>query len=373
MGASWAMGLGGCTCEVDPPCTVFVDDFNTATVEDGREVRSGTWSIGSSELTTSSNNSLVIFDTEIPGSGVVPQTIDVRVRLRGGSATIIGLAYTDDNNYLFARLEYNSGVETIRLYKKVSGTVTQIGSGNVFSGPILSSIQVRVRLCFSGTALVANRFGGTAAVGAQITETFEGKKALVGTYNGSISVQTNFDAISYGSLGTNEAWPTNIGDETAGCVKCSPSCAQCNASHPPPTEIQVTLGSGPTNDDYCACDEIPGVYALTSDSGCCWSYVGPLECSVSSPGCTPNPGLIGLTMRLCVSNAGGGNTRWELRISYHSNMSCVDPAYDVNIIYRADVTTTDDVCENPPASLTYISGNFDDLCGGTLPSVALSV
>lgn len=359
-------------CEVDPPCTVFVDDFTTATVEDGREVRSGTWSIGSSELTTSSNNSLVIFDDEIPGSGVVPQTIDVRVRLRGGSATIIGLAYTDDDNYLFARLEYNGGLEIIRLYKKVAGTVTQIGSGVVFTGSGLP-VQVRVRLCFNGITLVANRFGGTATVGAIVSDTFEGRKALVGTYNGTISVQTDFDAIAYGSLGTNEAWPTNIGDETEGCMKCSPSCAQCDASHPPPAEIQVTLGSGPTNDAYCACDEIPGVYALTSDSGCCWHYRGPAECSVPVPGCTPNPGMYGLSLRLCISNIGGGNYRWELLITFHSNVSCIDPVYDVNIIYRTDVEATDDACENPPATLTYVSGNFSGLCGGTMPSVALSV
>lgn len=375
MGASWAMGLGGCCCEPEEPCLVTDDDFDTASVTDGRTVSSGTWSIGSSQVSTSSANALLIMDTPLGGTGPRAQTIEFTVTLRPGSQAFGALAITDANDYLYGRVQMNAFGTAINfvLIERTSGVNGVVATQNniITYGSAQSSVTLRVRVCYTNGGLTGEIFGVATLLSGGVGNPHAGLKCGVGAT--SSSAQVDFGLITHQALGTNESWGANAGDEVAGCMKCRQACNQCDAAYPPLSSMTLDFDATLTNDLCNGCTNIGGEYVLGAAGSCCWRYIGPHLCPRSNS-CLNSPAW--LRLDLCVSYSGGIAT-WTCTLTLNIT-ACIDPTSPATATYVGTVNPAgDDRCQAPPTTLTrtsMVGWGDQDACDGEPPtSMGLSI
>lgn len=197
------MGRRACTanpncCGVG--CVIFADNFNRAdeTPIDATnwDERVGSHSVTSNEATTTSANSLLICKTAHPDA-IASHFVAAKIKI--GVATNqarLVVAYTDDNNYLYAQFESaSSGCGKMSLWKNVGGVHTQLGVDVPISG-IGAGVWTQAYACYdSGGGAGEGWLRATSAgrrYGAQIDVT--GTKVGIGTgANGGTIYFDDFD------------------------------------------------------------------------------------------------------------------------------------------------------------------------------------
>lgn len=365
----------GDPCCVEEPCLVTDDDFDTGSVTDGRTVSSGTWSIGSSQVSTSSANALLIMDTPLGGTGPRAQTIEFTVTLRPSSQAFGALAITDANDYLYGRLQMNAGGTAIHfvLIERTGGVNGAVATANniITYGSAQTSATLRVRVCFTNGGLTGEIFGVSTLVTGAVGSPHNGLKCGVGA--ASSGAQIDFGLITHQVLGTNDSWGTNAGDEVAGCMKCRQVCNQCDAAYPPLPSMTLDFDATLTNDLCNGCTSIGGEYVLGASSSCCWRYIGPHLCPTANS-CPDSPAWIRLD--LCVSYSGGTAT-WTCTLTLNIT-ACIDPISPPTATYVGTVSSAGaDRCQAPPATLTrtaMVGWGSQNACDGEPPtSMSLSI
>ena len=246
----WAnMGSRRCCCET---CTIFTDDFAADDLATNWTQQSGSWSIGSDVLSTSSSNAVLTCDTTYPGGGFHNHVIQVNLLASNGNRSRIIFSYdsgTGAYNYIEV---YCIGSGSYVYIKKSDGTTiktvttTSITDGNWYT----------FNVCVSSTAVVVTvgTVFSTAGLIASSTTT-------VGLGTGSISGSLSFDSFVFSKHMT----------EKSGCPSCTPPCSQCSDGFGP-ERFQVVITGVAAYDDCPNCNLYNGTWILkpSPTSSCCW-------------------------------------------------------------------------------------------------------
>lgn len=349
-------------------CFVVNEDFSSGTLGDNWDVRSGTWTAPS----TASANAVAIsrsyLSTYPESQNSQAQYVHAAIGLEPGAVAMLILAYESDNKYLFATygLSADGKTETLRIYRRSGGTNTQLATRTArtyVTGQ--ASVNNLLRVCFNGSAMVANLFIG-GSLYSTVTAGFVGKQAGIGAFSSSGLV--TFGEFYYSILGTTPTWYDSASDPlNPVCPACEAVCADCHVDHPPPPTLRVTIPEGMADGLCNACDQIAGEYTVVSTGACCWEYLGPPLCTRSFTNCTPNPATLRLYIRVCFSVV-SGNAQWDCLVQLNSNASCIDPISPANATYRGTTPSTNERCVTPVSTLNLLSDNWGTTCDGTTPT-----
>ena len=180
-----------CPCEEEPTCTIFTDDFATDRLGTDYTTGAGTFTNSSGTTTTTSANALIVENTAgTTGHGRV--TITGQSSASGGVIKVIG-SYVDSSNYLFGELTINGASSTWKLWKKVSGSDTQLGPTVTFT----ASTATNYTICISWDGTYAIGVATISAVNKLIRAAYTatGNKAGFGT--GANSGTITFDDFTF--------------------------------------------------------------------------------------------------------------------------------------------------------------------------------
>lgn len=268
----------GCPC--CESCTVFSDGFGTDNLATDYDQRSGTWTVGSGTLSTTSASALLIANTAIPVSQTTAHASAAVLCATSSDAGRVVLAYSDDNNYWFAEVQAGATNGTLKLFQRAGGTNTQRGSTQTLTG-YSGGDTATVELCIYNGRVTANATFGTAvaSVGYTATVTVASTKGGLGTGSGSSSVTFDQFAISKHKF------------EDFTCPECF-GCNNCTAIS---EQMQLTI-TGVADNTCNNCEAwnatwtldyqpAPAVLCddnLTETSACYWQY----KDTTSGPVCT---------------------------------------------------------------------------------------
>lgn len=176
-------GFWGCCCT----CVYFQDDFSTDQLSTAYDQRSGSWTVSSGVLTTTSAGALLRCETEGDGKGKV--TVKGKLSSTAGSWRVVG-SYVDDSNYLYLEFTY-TGVgnnATVKMYERVAGVDTQIGQTATDS--IAAGSFRTLTLCWDGRLAYGTNDSGS--FGCLAYYTGAGTKAGVGASPGGTATFDDF-------------------------------------------------------------------------------------------------------------------------------------------------------------------------------------
>lgn len=221
-------------------CSIFTDDFNRADDTDlgadWSEV-SGSWSITSNTLRTTSTSAVCVHDT---GEGSA--RLRASVSLRGGTGDFLRVifGYVDSSNYWFAEVKIGtSSAGRLDIYQRSSGTNTLKVSRTTIS--IAADTWHSCSVCYTTDGVISAALypggGGLHTVAFPASLSTED---IVGVGTGSTaSSSVQFDDFTASRVGDN-------------CPECPSPCLGCTDDEGPPA-WDITL---PTlTDDACSkCD-----------------------------------------------------------------------------------------------------------------------
>lgn len=246
------------SCGCCQTCTIFSDDFSTDNLATDYTTVSGTFSVGSGVCTTTSAGALIVADAA-GATGHGHATIKGKVDTSGGSFRLIG-SYVDSNNYLYCELVIDGASSTFKLWKRVSGSDTQLDTTYTFTGS--TGTYYTLDLCWNGT--IANASLDTSTSIQNYIYAGSGNIAGFGASpNGGTAT---FDDLVF--------YKEYIDDAT--CISCSPACIACSDYSGLPSQVQVDVTN--LSDSTCgACDTLNGTYVC--------DYIGVSKCPYYSSAC----------------------------------------------------------------------------------------
>lgn len=256
MPAPTFLGAGpGCGCNC-ASCTVATDDFNRAdstTIGGGWTEDAGDFTIAGNKLVTDDANARAINSaTTASGRGIV-RANGVVSSTNGAIARVLG-AYSDSNNYLIVEVIFNTGSIQAKLFRRVGGTNTQMGSTTTNTG-YGTGDAVDVRLCWTGYgAHVYVYEAGTSTIVSQIS----GSTSLSGTQGGLGTGATTGGDVSFDEWGLyNDA---NVSET---CEYCWP-CATCADQVPSAWQVEILNATG--TDCFAGCVGL--TFTVPNTTGC---------------------------------------------------------------------------------------------------------
>lgn len=233
----------GCPC--CESCEIAISGWNQV---------AGTWTASSGSVSTEDSNSLVVTTNEHSGS-----THYIEALVQGdedGDVVRLIVTYEDADNYLFGEIEFGDDCGYVRLYKRVSGTNTQLGV-DVPSVNLQPGETHEVHLCYDGELLTIVVIDNVAYSQA-VTET----GTRVGVATG------NIEATGAGRVTEFEWWIHNDQDNT-NCPYCVLPCRI----------FADTFNRSNSTDLGCVWNEVSGGWQISSNKLACTS-VGTLICTV---------------------------------------------------------------------------------------------
>ncbi len=325
---------GGCT---------FVGplDFASGAVGDNFSTVSGSWSIGSGVLSTSSSSALLTGLTANPnGDENTKITVDITITNAGNIARVI-LARQDANNYAYA--EIKSGGSSFLKVVLVSG------------GSIISETDAFP----------------SVSEGSPFT-------ICVSIYNGVLAAQIGSTAVSLATSFTGTGWGLGTGGTVTGaisfdnlevaitsgsCPPCSQpiTCGTCVAATEP-RQFMMTI-TGISNDVCSECAALNGTFILTFigelnfGAGalhfCFWRYdYNPLFC-IADGGHPGNDGI----------------ESWRLKIDAAGDLTIelLTAINTTNIIFKKHVGTSFDCSTLSSTDIPWTGGSpvSGDSCQGS--------
>lgn len=194
-------------------CTIFSDDYATDELSQFYNQRTGTFTVTGGTVTTTSTPGLLRCEAlGTFGHG--------RVSVRGKSSTgggstirVVG-SYTDDNNYLFAEITFSGVTGALRLWKKVAGADTQLGTTQTFTFATNTFYQLRV--CWDGTTAVA--VGGDQVISGAYTGTGNQGGLGANPTSGGTATFDDFEFVVY--VDDNADCEECTEDDTSACNLC---------------------------------------------------------------------------------------------------------------------------------------------------------
>lgn len=270
-----------CPCEI---CTIFSDDFATDRTGTDYTILSGTPTVSSGVLTTTSTGFLIVENTAgTTGHGRV--VVTGKSSASGGDFSVYG-SYVDANNNVRAELTINGASSTLKLWQLASGSPTQIGTTYTFTGA--TNTNYTVEICWNGSSASAmlNNINGSVISGAF---TGTGNKAALGANPNGGTV--TFDNLSFGKHHDDNASCTLCRIVSLNCVASSSTCVGEIAPKYLRVVVNFTVGAGTCNS---LCTPLIGSFIIplleiidqSGGSGsisqclltCCDAQLGPYQC-----------------------------------------------------------------------------------------------
>lgn len=274
---AFRFGVARCCC-----CSVFTDEFNRADSSslgaDWSE-QAGNWEIASNELTTADSNALVRCE-EATDAGSHYVTVTMSSDADMDQIRVI-VDYVDDNNYHFAEVETGATNSILRLYSRVAGSNTQLGSDQTLAG-IATGDDLAIKVCFSSGLLSAqvgpvNNYHQESSAGGTGTK--------CGLATGLLAGDAVFDSFE---IQTHK-------DTSESCPECGPVCNRCNEGSGPDHLKVVIAGATAVSFTNC-CDDFNGTFIVPAVNNCRWygEFAGA-DCDFAiSVAFIPHPGSAGL-------------------------------------------------------------------------------
>lgn len=332
-------GACGCDCTPPNPCLIFADNFSTDDLAANWTQQSGSWSISSGALTTSSSNAVLLCNTSCSDCPSGNYVIEVSIKAVTGNRNRI---YFGTSNYV--EIYWNGSSSTVSV-----GTTTKTISftnGTVYSFYVcVSSVGVQVNTDASLCMLEASAASSDTVCGLG-----------TGTV-GNASYFTDFKV-------------QRSGKDVTGCPQCSRGCPYgssywCTGS--PSEEVQLTIptflpGASTGNCSFCAdlgntkllklatrTSEVPTWASdYVASCGCAWFYeyqphLGP--CTLYGNVGYANGwllvpyGIVGggappaMTVQLSLSFPGNSYSEWQ---GYASITSCSSFSGTFGFVQGAD-------------------------------------
>lgn len=253
-----------------PDCPIHSDTFATDRLAAEYTSVSGTWSVASNQLQTSSDGAVLLINAVSNGHGRV--SVDVTdISTAGGAATLLG-SYTDSSNYIYIKVDWDGTIGTAKLHSVIGGSDTEEGVVFICN---LSEVMT-ISLCWDGTH--AEAFVDTSACSSfemkvRRPYTGEGTKAgLAATANGGTVKFDNLvftshaddnpictlcpaqpcDGIELSDYAYTSPLIATVREVSGGCIPATETIT---------TENSITCGTGGTY-------TYPYFWSFDSSSGC---------------------------------------------------------------------------------------------------------
>lgn len=263
--APFAFFWSACPC-CDGNCTIFTDDFSTDRTGSDYTTVSGTWSVGSGVLTTGSAGALIVENTA-GTTGHGRAKVSGKTSASGGSFRLIG-SYVDSDNYLFLEVTINGVSSTAKLWKRETGSNTQLGTTYDFTGS--TGTYYDITLCWNGTKALAN----ITDIGVALAR-FGWAQSYTGTGNqAGLGASPNGGTTTFDNFSFNKHF-----DDDESCPHCGPLCALCTGGDPPTMRWQVVIPTV-SNKNCVNCADYAGTYIIDDITNlwnpfseyCIWRY-----------------------------------------------------------------------------------------------------
>ena len=264
------MGRRGRDCYCTS-CTIFSDSFSSDDLATNWTQQSGTWSIGSGVLSTSSSNAVVTCNTAYPGGGFHAYTVQATLTAVTGSRSRVIVNYSG-GTYDCVEIYWNGASSYVYL-KNSSGSILSTSVIQSFTNGTTYSFLV----CVTATGIVVNLVTALVpfVVGAAISST----STICGLGSGMVSSTVYCTAFSFNYAAT----------DVAGCPACNGSCSLCNSAKipiqlkvviPALTAGTCTCGTGTPN-----CSLLSGTFIASTEGSCGWYYQesGPICSNALNP------------------------------------------------------------------------------------------
>lgn len=238
-------------------CAIFTDDFATDRTGTDYTIVSGTPTVSSGVLTTGSTGFLIVENTAgTTGHGRV--TITGKADTSGGTFRVIG-SYVDSSNYLFGELTINGASSTWKLWKRVSGSDTQLGITTTFTAS--TSTNYTICVSWDGTYAV-----GIATIGSAIKLT---RDAFTGSGN-----KAGFGASPNGGTVTFDDFTfAKAKIDDAACVTCGGNVCGSSLAYDGGFEFNISGWGG-------CCAGFDGLYIIPYQVDTAGAYT-PCKGSIS--------------------------------------------------------------------------------------------
>jgi hypothetical protein len=281
-----------CCCQT---CEIFTDDFSTDQLATEYNQRSGSWSVGSGALSTSSSLALLRCETAADGGAMgVHASVSVTLATTSDKGRIV-VAYVDDNNYWYAELQPGSPNGTLKLFERSGGTDTQRGSTVSFPGYTSGTKS----LCLSIGGGLAIASVDTIAVVYGTTPTLASTKAGLGTGSGITSV--SFDTFEF----------KKHVSQVSACESCR-GCAGCTSIIPQRLQVVWFDVQDFTNPPLpsCDCSAAAGTWIIDRianvSAGCAWAKHFPSSGTIGNcAGCSAPGGYVIVSVQTSNAFPGG--------------------------------------------------------------------
>lgn len=262
-----------CCCDT---CTIFEDDFSTDRTGTDYTTVSGTFTVGSGVLTTSSSSAVILSDTPVPGglNGVF-HSGSLKFGNNADQGKII-FAATDSSNFWYFQVQPGATDGTAKLYQRSSGVDTQQGLTVTVTG-LNTGETIPYTVCYDGQKVVLT-MSTVACMVHTASITVAGTFSGFGT--GSVTTLVTFDDLLISKHVVDDASCPYCDIMTTACGTCG-GCAtgtvveRVQIDLPAPVPFGVPACSAPV------CSSIAGSYILdlvTTGVGgnqCGWDYYFP--------------------------------------------------------------------------------------------------
>lgn len=351
----WYGPRGACGC--CESCSIFSDDFNRADDTDlgadWSEV-SGSWSISSNRLVTSSTSAVAISTTESSEA-----VVHVSAIVRGASSDELRLifAYEDTNNYWYAQATIGSSF--LRIYSRVSGTDTLQGFQ---SSTLSASTDYRLQVCVGEDGIaVATIYAGTSST--VVAHVFsDGSPSATGLGGFGVGTGASASSVQFDSVTA-----LRVSDDCEPCLRI----AQCNAciggflSQYYMIEVSGVVAGEFDCLEGRSCDDLNGVFFMSpvntnAPKTQCFQTVTPTpyhcRAGTRTLQIVSDSGGNKVTISFAYSGGGGGfdgSIRWALVVPGELTIECID-VNQLNLPFDAALSDSP-YCNGGTCLITAIS------------------
>ena len=199
----------GCCC---PTCVIFADDFSVDDLSTNWTQQSGTWSIGSNILSTSSDNAVLTCNTAYPNGGTFHNhVIEASVKAVNSCRSRILFSY-DSGTYNFLEI-YWDGTKMYLYIKTSGGTTVTTSTGQDYT----AGNWYRFRLCVFDTYITLSWLDQPSVIIFPVTPQVTSTTMTCGLGTGSNSSTT----VYFGTFSFEKHQ-----SEDATCKSCL-TCSYC--------------------------------------------------------------------------------------------------------------------------------------------------
>lgn len=240
---------GNCCCF---DCLIYSDDFSADNIGTHLDDVSGTWTVGSGVLSTSSSAALIVTVAESDtGNGYV--SVNAQASNTGTKLRVVG-AYVDVDNYIFGELTLNGASSQLKLFQRTGGVNSQLGSTKTVDAS--TATYYPLVLCWNGdeaavTFDIENTGGATVVADCSATGPIAGLEITL------TSGSATFDDFNFFYHFTDDDACPECGDPVQNCNDSATYPSVCEDAIVPDA-LRVTFQASVDGGATCAtqCSQI---------------------------------------------------------------------------------------------------------------------